>query len=83
MPAPVADGTSRQDKLNELSQKLEGLAERQSDITVEIRNVLDSYGIKFEEYCDWLNDYCLFENDQIDKLVCMYWGKLANGGGDA
>ena len=80
MPAPVANDTCSKRKLDELSLKLEELAERQSNITVEIRNVLDSCGIKFEEYCDWLNDYCLWEGDQIDRLVELYFEKLKGDG---
>jgi len=44
----------------------------QRELTDRIGGLLDVCGFKSEEYVDWLNDYCLGENEQIERLVDMY-----------
>ena len=48
------------------------LWDAQQDLTDRIDELLDSCGFKSEEYVDWLNDFCLGEGDQIERLVEMY-----------
>ena len=44
----------------------------QRELTDRIGGLLDVCGFSSEEYVDWLNDYCLGENGQIERLVDMY-----------
>ena len=44
----------------------------QRELTDRIGGLLDVCGFSSEEYVDWLNDYCLGENGQIDRLIEMY-----------
>lgn len=44
----------------------------QRELTDRIGELLGVCGFKPEEYVDWFNDYCLGENEQIERLVDMY-----------
>lgn len=44
----------------------------QQELTTRIGGLLDVCGFSSEEYVDWLNDYCLGEDGQIDRLVGEY-----------
>lgn len=49
----------------------------QRELTDRIGGLLDVCGFSSEECVDWLNDYCLGENSQIERLVDMYRDKYA------
>ena len=51
----------------------------QQELTDKVGALLDSCRFKSEEYVDWLNDFCLGEGGQIERLVDMYKWKFAKG----
>lgn len=44
----------------------------QQELTDRIGGLLDICGFDSLETVDWLNDYCLGEDNQISRLVSMY-----------
>ena len=55
------------------------LANEQSELVTRIRDLLEDASIPYNQYCDWLDDYCLWRGDQIGRLVELYREANPNG----
>jgi len=64
-PVPMMEPEAFEDELMKLWND-------QRELTDKIGRLLDVCGFKSEEYADWLNDFCLGENEQIERLMEMY-----------